>query len=416
MARSSHRVCSLANASLDIYPNNTLTKFTHRLPSAINLKKGLYHSIKLISIGIYNELKESLTYHSNYINVHLAQLNPKYTTNSVYRQCLAKVPFTAKKPREEGKIIWFHFDTPIDHSLNGLNIVEELSYYITDCENKQLQLKEGPITVINVVIEEMEFPDQFSLDLSPTHSNDKYPNNTPHSFIVSLPHEIKLDNSWEVALHHIISPSPVEIQAKVVLRISGDQHKTSFSTPLLMSKPQKAHISAKNIIRDINRELILYGKIKRYKRELTFHCQDFLLDKNPTLLLNEVAALLLGIPFTTDDEFMELPILQKRQLLSEDFSSHNRFAITHLLLYCDIVKDSIVGNVLANILEVIPVEALGSPSTNAAHLYILPRVTWKPFSKNVINSITMHISSIAGNSTTFKSGGDTCYTLLFRKR
>lgn len=191
-----HIVC-ISNASKEVHPHNTLTKFRNVLSSPIiNTERKLCAALQTICVS--SQFEEG-SYQPKYIAVrvrHITQLIDdgqvlyvlpnlqKYTHNNAY--------YFEVLQKEYFKI--------------DVSIIRELEFDLVDDRGFQLQLRRGQPTIIKLDCRVMDNPDEV-IRLSSDMSNREYSDNTPASFRVHLPSRLMLrDGQWQVALSSIHFP------------------------------------------------------------------------------------------------------------------------------------------------------------------------------------------------------------------
>ena len=91
------QILSLSNSSLDKYPSNSLSKFTHYLPRSLNARSKIF-AIALTNIVVQRRLTSKKQI--GYIKVHLDQLESQPCPQGHEDKCLARIPFS---PASEGE-------------------------------------------------------------------------------------------------------------------------------------------------------------------------------------------------------------------------------------------------------------------------------------------------------------------------
>lgn len=214
----------MANGSLNYFTDNSLTKFSNIVPPLIKMKfsaNPLF--VRLRRLIISHKLIED-TPNIDYIKIHLSQLEPK-VNNSKFDKCLAVCKFPPSEISGEYAIQDFENSPFYELQSDELHM---LSLFITDSENDQLQLDEGPTTIAVLEISDMDYTKQFTITCRSHNNYEKnlYPN-TLSKFRVRLPSEFHLNN-WEVSLLNMIFPPDLTLHVpKSIITITI---KTNFAT------------------------------------------------------------------------------------------------------------------------------------------------------------------------------------------
>ena len=201
-----HQIMSVSNASLDVYPENSLTKFTHRLPARISIRPGMIASVALntLVLDCYPKRSQSKL---GYVKLHLQELYPTASPESSDSLVLARLPYKRKKVTYQRELL------PVFQRLTGGGELRELNFLITDENNQQLQLKTGAPTVIQIEMIISRRPAPFSITLDYTMSRMLYLDNTLTTWQAEMPESFNISSEWEVALHSIQVPRALYLES-----------------------------------------------------------------------------------------------------------------------------------------------------------------------------------------------------------
>ncbi len=413
-----HQITSLSNASLNVYPNNSLTKFIHQLPLPIEFDQTQHHTIELKSISLDFKL-ENKEKSVSFIKIHLEELDPRLSSQDGDGQCLARIPFSiAVKPKkqeaeeeeseeeeeEEEDFFklsdWWEAVHPIAIPLTHISRLDKLSYFITDENNQQLELKTGVSTVINVLICEMKYQDHFTITLNPSVSKDSFTRNVNNNFYTSFPSEINLGSGWEVALHSVIVPYGIHVEPKYAVTYSaGDTVETA--------EWLIADYSDADLFFELNSKIQEWGMVFYYDYDEDEQNERVFLrsasDDHPTqpctLKMNDALYEFFGhkgdrgvFRFTGD----WLDIGQTLQTKSSS-QIHAENRVDHLVLYCDILADSIMGNRVCPLLDILSCDSIGLTKRHESTLYNAPNLTFRPVAKEIFSTIHVMIHTLDGS-------------------
>jgi len=416
------RICAVSNASLDTHPNNTLTKFTHSLPTPIQFEAGLKPKVKVLSVGLSIALTEEQERASiEHVQIHLEQLNStsQVSAASGFSQCLARVPFP-QKVEENNSTFWHAFDNPVSIPIDSGEELSELSFLITCQRNKQLGLSPGPATVINLVIESMSSSSMFTLTLDAAHSKHLFPSNSQADFRMKLPVPLDLDREgWEMAMHSISAPKEVYLGLNLVVTVkrAGENHEVHHKLDVGSSPTISSIITKMNyVLKDdyINFQLGSELRLVRRKRSTV---EVLRLNKELSTLLR-ANILEGGLDAFTRVFFSNIT---HRLLVSGNppaWAEKVPLPTDLIFVYCDVITDSIVGNVIAPLVEVIPSTELALNSAERGALHALPHLHFHPLSKTSFEEVYCRLTRADGKPIEFATTKDDEHislTFLFRR-
>ncbi len=401
-------ITSPSNASLDQYPDNTLTKFRHHFPKRISLKPGLSHTIYLKSISVDAAVAKAAK--GGIIKVHLLQLDTQTSPKKGDAQVLARIPSSLHT--QDGSPLWHEFNHPIHCVLEDSDELHELDFLLTDINNKQLSVEGfGVATVINIVLKEMDYQDQFSITVNPRYSSHIYTSNTCIDFRIHFPSTIELGPNWEVALHHVIVPRSMYIESTAHMKVNKKSYQWNiFGT------------SGEEVFRAVTGGLSAYN----FSLEIEYTGDEELLvlknsdsrRKKGTVYLNSYLCQALGIIGHEGIgklwrlSYGETVVVRKAKEIV--FQS---VRCDHIAIYSDIVQESIVGNSSAKLLEIVSTSQIGIFNTSSDTIYHLPHLTFRPISKYSFDSLQFYVAGMDGKEPSIHDSGEgITYTLLFRQK
>lgn len=408
-----YRLSSISNASLDRYPNNRITKFIHHLPETLFFDKSKHYVIQLLSFCLSSKRLPSWRKPA-YIRLHLAQLDCNSFAAPERVRCLAQLilPNHAEDNRgEEEKhtnLDWFELLNPtpliLDKTLFSLS---ELEFTFTDEKNKELELQDGPPTILNCVIEEMSDIERFCLTVNPSQGRHKFPTNTDVDFRVSFGSPITHTTKWEVALHSIIIPSNIRVigemfgYSMVVIR-DGQEKKLSRR---LKNIGQTAGDFVKRVTRDGARYGIYINQKDRHHFTIGFDgsiAKSIQFDPSLCRLFNiPTYSSRTGVIFHAEDEGSGASFFP----MGNSFDKSRTITPNEqIVLFADIVQSSIMGDERAPLVDILSTVRLGmlENTTNSDTLYTVTLPTYRPVSKAFIKDIHVKICDIHGNLAEFQ--------------
>lgn len=412
---------SISNASLDRYPLNTPTNFTHFLPGEVFLQPDKQYVISLKSMYLPTKRLANVSLPA-YIRVHLKQLRHNIWTTPDQAQCLAQLVLPDRS-RTSTKLTldWYEIDNPVPLLLDRtLRSIRQLDFMITDENNKELQISDITPTTVNCYIEEMDVVNRFTVTLNPSISKTLFPTNTDHDFIVDFGSPITSDVNWEMALHSVIVPAGINILGEnfvYTIKLKNDQEK-SFT---IVNTGQ----TADKIIRQI--------KIRCRKMGVWItndgvnHLRIYFPDKSKVASLNFNPSLckLLGMihvnarhghTFKSDFTRRELSFPYGAKLIRDKTISPSE----QVVLYSSLVQTSIFGDERIPLVDILSAKELGliENNSNADTLFSLPHLTFRPVNRANITNVSIKIRDINGKIIDFEYSADEKeiqYIFVFRK-
>lgn len=397
-------VISSSNASLNLYPNNTLSKFSHRLPIPLQLNPAKTQFICLKSITF--DAKFAASKRGGYIKVHLKELDTRITPANGDAQCLARIPVPVIAEEELENSVWYSFKNPTRLPLADTDELRVLNFVITDEHNSQLILRDfGVTTVLSMVIEEMDFPDHFSITANPRMSMNVFAANTNGDFRVNFPGTVEMDSSWEVALHNIIIPKAVTLTVPAWIRIGKDTKEWDIfgKTGVDVFDQVAQTLMDRSIVMSQDRDKDVLQVWSQERTTLAFSnsiCRALLLDDKNTKGYS-------SWELTADGVVVLRPF--KNYLLDT--------RCDHICIYSDIVQESIMGNEMCKILEVVSSSEIGLTNGATDTIFHVPNLTFRSVSKFSFNSMQFILTGLDGSIPPISEENEgLSITLVFRKK
>lgn len=426
-----HQVISLSNASLGLYPQNSLTKFSHRLPSRIVFDPNYSVSVALNTLVLSSTLTLSAAIRSrpSYIKIHLKEVDPGVSPGHSDSQLLARFPFV------NGHVVWRRQRVPVFLPLSAGRELTELNYLITDEDNNQLQLESGPPTLIQLDVMATKAARSFSLTLDEEMSRSLHANNTPTTWISELPESIRLDPELEVCLHSVQVPQSVYMQnsyLEITLhrKIHGVEASGSVSHPsdavhrFKLDRGEKYTESElinrafKSFLKNRGVNLFLSeknnGEIRLNTSPMTEAQKEMsgvntAIDEFYLLRLSPFTARVLRIAHDPEKGAQFFLIsgsggtsLKMRNAV-RNYRRKDKVKIPapdHLALYCDLVEPSIIGNAIAPIVDVLPADKLSVNRNSRGELFVVDNPIFRSINPHVTNTIQVKIRLLDGSEPT----------------
>ena len=190
----------LSNASVDLYPGNTLASFTNQLPTPLNLPTNEAWALSLQNISITAKFKEG--FERNIIKVECKEIKPSIDGN-----CFSRLLGIFAYQSDSHGLCYYEF-IGNNYFLLENSYITSFTIRLLDVNNKPIVLKHGHTTLLKLHLKKMEHHKDIILHINSKSTTD-YPENKPHSFTVQLPKELTLHGNWKVALTSITYP-PME--------------------------------------------------------------------------------------------------------------------------------------------------------------------------------------------------------------
>ena len=264
---------------------------------------------------------------------------------------------------------------------------------------------------------------QFYVTLPSNASMDTYPNNTVTDYATKLPHPLELDGQWEVGLVEMTYPITwynvergechllIEFESGEKLsniKLPEGRYETSrdlvYEIKRLVKKHIQRYIDAQNAIGNIP-DVVLINDAKNFNQpdiELNEKTQKVAIQTGGCrIVLSPKLADLLGF------EQRLLPKGDKWEAVSA--ADVNR-GYNCLFVYCNVVVDSIVGDVRAPLLRTVNVK--GRYGDSVREIFVKP--LYIPVRRNRFDMIEISIKGETGRPVSFNSGSS-CATLHFKR-
>lgn len=428
-----YRITSISSASIDRYPDNTNTQFTHHLPESLPLRPDRRYIISLLSLCIPTKIKSGAEKPS-YINLHLNQLDSKNFANSAgggssSLRCLSKLVF----PKQSNSTVnssfyWLVVDNPNPLILNEtLNAVQELSFELRDEQNNLLELESAKDTLVSCVIEEMEKIDRFTLTLNKSLSQSLYPDNSDIDFKVSFGHTALSTEddyaNWEMALHSVIVPSQICLDGlyfECTIDITTPEGTATSTKTQIENVGQSAMEVLKEIkkaVTDFN-VLIFRQTVNKFKISIGGATKTLHFNTNLCQLLSiaELSGPGKGrtLVHKATEPFEDITLIDK---LDPGLSIPR---MEQIAIYSDMVQSSVVGNNRANLIDIISTSSLGLFDKTKDTLYNVMYPVFRPVYKPNMMEARIQLGDIYGKPVNLKrSANDESaniqYLFIFRK-
>lgn len=423
-------VVSLSNASLDLYPSNSLSRFTHRLPQPIEVPKGLRAYAALTKFTISTKLPDDHP-EVGFVKIHLRELDPVAVPDEEESRVLSRAPWKHRW------MTWCSKEYPTLCPISCTDKIEELSFLFTDEHNKQLPLLSGPTTLVQLMIIMTDAHASFTMTVSTNTSKDLFSHNKPATFEVELPDTFRFRDHWEVALlaAQVDKSLHLEnIQAKFVLH-NGRQVTTHRSNPFAAHEDDIV-LTVPVRHKAMPAELFVTKHVQPWLDEngieltidddngayLISHKPDyvpFVSDVNSTpgslqglvtLEMSPTALKLMAVDTTSLQEYddhhgavINLPQDDTSNKRIVRYFAHDHTVpkgiqvLDHLAVYCDLVERSVFGNEIAHIMDVLPTKKLGLLEDDKAAFYSVRHPVFRRINPHMRKTFSVALRSLDGS-------------------
>lgn len=423
-------VICLSNASLNFFPENSLTRFTHRLPRPIQVPEGHQALVALRSIVLSSKLKENAP-KVGYFKVHLNEIDPVPGPDVPDRRVLHKVPF------HSGRLHSHSPAYPVLCPLSHVRTLDQFSFVITDEHNQQLRLKRGPATVIQLSIVMTTAHTSFSITVSPYTSANLFSDNSLHTWNVELPETLTFHENWEVALLSAQAGKSLHLENCRMKFVLHTGRQRMFSPDDFYAAHQDDEVLEVSLRhRGMSDKVLINNHLRPWLKQHGFIISldhgtgSIIIERDPSLG-NSAADDSVNASVSGLDEprflevshsvvrvlglrqqdprgaVIELPrIIYKRMIIRDGRDDYSEFTsmipfkeemVEHLAVYCDLVEHSIIGNELAPIMDIVPSKKLHLFDNDKEAFYAIAHPIFRRVSPHVRKTFSVALRSLDGS-------------------
>lgn len=399
-----------SNASLNAYPNNSLSKFVTHLPLALNQPGGIIaRYIRLKSVKMHTQLQTPDPY-SGYIKIQLDEVEGQ-RNSVIYERTLGTLKFPPNKKFHEYSIHEFK-NAPVLKLVS--TPITSFSALITNTLGTQLQLSYGPPTILELEVMEVLENNEFVIHCS-SFQPTMFDSNTLSTFACPMPSEVTVKD-YDVALLNIVYPPGLQEDSIAKLTIE----KVVYTFVL------NSYDSTDDFIDDVHNKLedsqygqyVTFGRVEKGPRKNSVQ-----FTRNKTRGAPFVLKIKLSKEFQLACGYMlnlsPIHMLKRGGKLAfqglPDVLSGIHSPLT--MVYCDIIKSSIIGDVHGPLLRIVPV--LYGKNNTVNSMYEPDNLSFHSVDKQTFSSIGFHLKDPAGRERNFRTSSDSdmvIITLLFRRR
>ena len=252
----------------------------------------------------------------------------------------------------------------------------------------------------------------FTVELLSTGLSTIDKENTINSFTNTLPEEVQLDGSWEVALVSISYPT-------TAINVTDGRYKMgdNFRRSVSAGVPQGSYRSVEAIVNAINKFLREIDNDEEGEDAIT----NFHLDCATGAVSFEMVSILKSIEFLTEDLATIFGVDVGERHVDKFTSGYpTNIAYNHtMFIYCDIIENQSVGGQKVPLLRAVPMKMRLRKEEivcNAQMEYAeFAHLLFVPVTKHHFHSISIQVCNHAGKLIPYLDIGLIRMTLLFRK-
>jgi len=395
-----------SNASTNIYQSNTLTNFRNTLPHAVELKDFKWQ-LALQSLCLNTRFSNASK--PKIIKIRILEISD-ILGGSGYHQDIACIAFNNNPDNSA----FYHVVKKKEYfPLRSTNL-QSLTVQLTDEKNRELSLLSGQPTFVHVKLKRMSSP-SFIIRVNAHEGNQIFPANTQSNFQVQLCHPIDLTiDKWEVALSSIHFPMGVDI--------SGAFSKEDFwiyihsydgnniNHPIFVEREQIS--DERSLLDAINKK----ARVMLGNNDILFSMNE---DKRCTLTLRKPMSLKFSDLFchVLGKDIMrvnQVTAEKPQQIVFPNKVNLDRCKPNVMLLYCNFITPSIIGDQYAKILKLIPITEKPSSTYTT---YDCEHLDFFPLSTNFLSMLDFQLQDSSGKDIIFVNKQDTVLiNLIFQHK
>jgi hypothetical protein len=410
-------ICLSSAASLDVFPKNTATSFTNLLPRTLTNKGNKTFHLRLKAIGITTRSADPGLI-STYLKIHIYELQAQ---REGLKTTDAAGGFAFPPLEKCSQIYAFHTFRQAAYLPTRFQQLDSLRIKIVDAQDKEVELLEGPPTLVWLEITDMEQDNQFSITCVSSQPH-LYPNNTLSNFTTPLSSELNLTDH-EVALLHLVYPpgmtegeiatlkiddttfaydlnqirSTVQFLARVKVDIFKSKFKKELAFGVMKAGPRKGHpFIRRTRLRKKGNRFTVAPIMVNPSPNFTKACGQLSKPKSITSLYPGMTVFFTGNTGANIFQALTNPVA---------------------MLCCDIVQPNVMCGQQARLLQCVPV--FKDYEDNVNRLYEPEKLAYHAVPNMPFNSITLKFVNPDGRDRNFDRANpedSMIATLLFRHK
>lgn len=233
------------------------------------------------------------------------------------------------------------------------DFLSKATFELIDLENNQEPDLDNSIpTVIHIIVKQrpkrMKHPFQIHLDSSCQISKQYFPQNSNTDFTIKLPKRLTFKKNWSVALKSIdFSIDDITVN-NCWIRATKDSHTLTKSI-------KNGQYTLKNLVSEMNKEMAAVVKFSLGEKEFTKYLyMTFLYDVDDVEFSQNLQKIFNLEP--------KIEITEEKSVrISKEPMTLNALHPRHILVCCDIVENSIVGDKQLPVLKLVTLDKEDKP-------------------------------------------------------
>jgi len=434
-----------SNGSLDIYPTNTLTKFSNVLGREIRAAPNTRLYVRIKSIALSQRRTISPRNLSPADKIVFISLNSLETQNVNSSQLPILASYRLKDNYNEQSLYQFHFfkNSPT-LLLRNYSTLSHLRIELTNGKLESLNLARGPPTFICLEIGcNMAHQNEFTITCySNGEGSERFPDNTPADFQCALNEELNLAN-YEVALLNLHMPHPFPGGNRALLAITKsvqddeiDLGPDSNNATYYFATKVRSTLRPNNLANILNEKM---GKSDSFAKNVKLIIEQqerpdyyklYIKNDNTFTIvanMNYYFFSLFGAKSHHPHSYTIEPNRNKTiYLFGYGFKPERTKPPQLSMLYSSIIEENFVNHTNVPLMEIIPMNTDGSLGSDKSGYYEPNHLTFNKLKSSPFNVINFSLRTGDGTKYPFErvdknfnkrdySFGGTIVTLLFRK-
>lgn len=398
-------VCLSSAASIELFPDNSQTRFVNQLPRPVRNRERRKHFVRLKAVGMVTETEDPERLTSGAARIAIYELEEQAEGVHYTRHAIT-FPF----PPEEGSQRGYGY-TVFRHPPQlplRFQSLERLHVQVVDREGKTLRLQEGPPTLLWLEISDMGDEDDF-VAVCDSRQTSYFPGNRLDNFTVPLPKEFTLEDC-EVALLNVIFPPMMEEENTAEIAIDGRRLAFDLNSYLQVHNFLD---DVKTAVRDEFGSRLTFGVLSS-GRPFLYHARGR--DRAPVTVRPSPA-------FTKACGQVGRPraltsLAPGKSIIFEGkpnlhYGRHHPVAMLH----CDLVQSNVQCGKEAPFVQCVPL--IKRTAANMSRMYEPAELTYHPVRERPFNTINFRFVEPDGEERRFTSKNpkdSVSVTLSFRRR
>jgi len=256
---------------------------------------------------------------------------------------------------------------------------------------------------------------QFYVTLPSNASMTVYPDNTVTEYSTKLPFPLELDGQWEVGLAEMTYPitwyNVEREECRLELQFASAD---LFRGNSMLFVPEGRYETARELVEETRRMVHKhFRKMAKVRNNTLLKPEDFLNDGFNDRT-QKVTIQATGCDVVMSDKLADLLGFESRILRQDKVEGTSAVDLNRgynsLLVYCNVMVDSIVGDVRAPLLRTVNVKGRYGDSVRE----IFTKPLYVPVRRNRFDTIEISIKGETGRPVSFNSGSS-CMTLHFKR-